>query len=442
MLADSTHIRTVPLQGGFLVVLDLTPFDFREFFPDLQEFGFRINERKQLSVLSSLADLGAVSRFRPPLRFLYKNPRRKGRWVLRYGYNPLETTLGVLLAPEANLALDRHAPAWCSPERYRALREERVQEERDVRRLSAQEYKEWARKQNARQAIRARQARNLYNALWRRVVPLLDAEALRMTRAAQGDLALYNLLAENEDLKRWVRRSPVIGVFLNLDANRVPEDLTLGDRSLEEVLLHLSNREHLANGGRVPGGRLLQHWHRVPPAFLAWAERAHFTPPYVGGIDLNSLLQGMWLEANNLTPADLDALTRQKDWYTFHSLIIEFRGLIRPFLNDPEDGRRIIDEVAPQEKGHSHLFSVATFANKVYDYAVRNTAALPDLTLRQVYEQSRQDLEEQPRYAQVGEGRRLANGDWVLQQGGVGFAIGHDLHFGEDLVDAVVDLEF
>lgn len=198
-------------------------------------------------------------------------------------------------------------------------------------------------------------AARVYNAMWARVLPYLHAEALTLTRAARGDVLLYNALATSSRLRDLVRVSRAAGALARLGMDRpalrdFQRECLRDGVQLRDMLCHLVRRALFEPA--VEGVAQLDFFSpdSVSAGFLAWARQARLTPayfPFSGVRRLLRLIRRLFDMGDRLDPNLVARLGPPRHWYLFHTAAYVDEGLGLAVLRNPGAGLAATERYFP-----------------------------------------------------------------------------------------------
>jgi hypothetical protein len=179
----------------------------------------------------------------------------------------------------------------------------------------------------------------LWNAMWKRALPFLDQQALRLARKAVPRASVYNALVQSSRLRELAEIYP--GVVEVLEAT------SAGDGGDPEGAAGWLTRDGLA--ARVAIGdllrlkRLLHRDIELSPGFMAWMRHGRFSIGYTGMLDRfrrQSRIRFMAELVNDLDPNRVRALKGAEQWRLFNIMGFESADLIPAFLRNPDGAVR------------------------------------------------------------------------------------------------------
>jgi hypothetical protein len=175
----------------------------------------------------------------------------------------------------------------------------------------------------------------LHNTFWRQIEPLLDQEALRLTRSVRQDLKFYNKLVENRYFRELIKTSRLIAWFPT-------QDIKQGER-FHDFLMRA-----VLEDGVIDRVQVNPNVNRLSPGFIKWAKKAHFTPAFCGS-PIRGTLNGMFQLRDKIDPNRLDQLKGQRAWYTLHQIAFIHCGLIPAFLANPDGALKALEAFLPPD---------------------------------------------------------------------------------------------
>lgn len=327
----ASRIRVEPtLAGGFRVVADLKPFDKLGLPLDRIEYALEVGPDRSLRPVWPGKHVVSV-----PLRFVsIKYARARLKAPPQYQENPIHGLLAALAGTGDSYTGEMWLKGLLTQsqvqdmQRALATAKERASTDPDTK------------KARRRLGMRAKMYAKFYNGIWRRVLPLLDPEALRMARASGLGLSFYNALVGNRDLRDLVRACAPLGrlVALELDGDGVPEFAP--EAKFRDRIAALLARCH--RRGRLGPGSC-----ELSPGFLKWLKTAKTGPSLIFQPGIPDIVRNLANLGNRLDPNGIAKLRSRRSWYCFHVFAAEFPDLVPNFLRDPERAAKLVYEHHP-----------------------------------------------------------------------------------------------
>lgn len=339
MSEKQKRVFTEAFEGGMRVVVDLSPFDYQKVFLSPPRVWFEIDARRRIELKASdhrlLKGASFGSEPEPVLMFLGK----RDKWHFNRASSPLTVVMDRVMRPQewakeghVGTVFSRLPEARTKQVEGEAGRIYVVHVDADVEGLSEKELEALDNKafhgKRVMEVKAATFARNLYNAMWRRAVPLLDSEALRLARASASDVKMYNRIAGDDRLKGLGGESIVALMlvdYLEQRRNVEPDQILTRGITLE----HLLRRMYELLGGNDPGS--------VSEGVLLWARKARLTPAYCPYVQMQVRMFRAIMGLNHaVTEKAIDRLKTPAHWRMLHTLLIRMSAAVPDYLKDPD----------------------------------------------------------------------------------------------------------